>query len=54
VNVSDTGDTPEERSYDVSADGRRLLLLKREALSTGGIRVVLNWAEELTRLVPTQ
>ena len=42
--------------YDVSADGQRFLMLAPVASQTGGatqIHVVLNWAEELKRLVPT-
>jgi hypothetical protein len=48
------------RHYDVSADGQRFLLLK-DASTTDGqkpvapeIHVVLNWIEELKRLVPTK
>jgi len=42
--------------YDVSADGQRFLMLAPVASQTGGatqIHVVLNWTEELKRLVPT-
>jgi serine/threonine-protein kinase len=41
------------RTYDVSPDGR-LLMIKRGDLSNGGdaIVVVVNWFEELKRLVP--
>ena len=45
------------RSYDVSVDGRRFLMMK-EAVSTDAatpppqIVVVQNWLEELKRLVP--
>ncbi len=42
--------------FDVSSDGRRFLMLKplgeAQAAPTQ-IDVVLNWAEELKRLVPT-
>ena len=46
------------RSYDVSADGERFLLMKSEsaANSAGGsfqVIVVQNWIEDLKRLVPT-
>ena len=43
------------RSYDVSRDGRFLMLTrpKREAV-TQSPRIVLNWFEELERLVPTK
>jgi hypothetical protein len=46
------------RTYDVSADGQRFLLIKPhtrppQADSTsGGLIVVLNWVEELQRLAP--
>ncbi len=45
------------RNYDVTADGQRFLMLK-EASATSDeaapsqINVVLNWFEELKRLVP--
>ena len=39
--------------YDVTADGQRFLMLQpTEALDQGRIIVVLNWFEELKRLVP--
>ena len=44
-------------SYDVSADGQRFLMVKEpEAASKSApqINVVLNWFEELKRLVPTK
>jgi Tol biopolymer transport system component len=45
------------RTYDVSSDGQRFLMLKASSPSTGGdhpadMVVVLNWFEELKRLVP--
>ena len=42
------------RQYDVAPDGQRLLMLK-QASDHGlpEIAVVLNWHEELKRLVPT-
>jgi len=44
------------RSYDISPDGQRFLMIK-DAGMTGErqaqINVVLNWFEELKRLVPT-
>lgn len=42
------------RTYDVSPDGRRLLMIKRgDSSGDGGtIVVVVNWFEELKRLVP--
>ncbi len=42
-------------NYDVTADGQRFLMVKRNALSfRRRIRVVQNWTEELKRLVPTE
>jgi serine/threonine-protein kinase len=40
------------RNYDVSADGRRFLVLRGEEEGRADVRVVLNWTEELKRLVP--
>jgi hypothetical protein len=37
--------------YDVSPDGKRFIMIKGE-VSGGEINVVLNWFEELKRLVP--
>ena len=48
------------RHYDVSADGQRFLLLKDAPTPDGQkpaapeIHLVLNWTEELKRLVPTK
>ena len=39
--------------YDISPDGQRFLMIKDVEGSTGQINVVLNWFEELNRLVPT-
>ena len=44
-----------ERSWDVSADGKRFLLVKPGPLTDKPVtmmHVVLNWAEELKRLAP--
>jgi Tol biopolymer transport system component len=45
------------RTYDVSADGQRFLMIKSpvpsDAGGTGHIVVVQHWDAELTRLVPT-
>jgi serine/threonine-protein kinase len=44
-------------NYDVSADGQRLLMLKpvgETQTPLTEINVVLNWAEELKRLVPAE
>ena len=43
------------RVYDVSPDGQRFLMIKEPAsVGTAGVDIflVLNWFEELTRLVP--
>jgi serine/threonine-protein kinase len=47
------------RTYDVSPDGRRFLLIKpvgesEQSSTPASITVVLNWHEELKRLVPTK
>ena len=42
------------RSYDVSRDGQRFLLLKEgNSAAPASIIIVQNWFEELKRLVPT-
>ena len=43
------------RSYDVNGDGQRFLMVKesKEKPSAPRLIVVLNWLEELKRLVPT-
>ena len=41
------------RQYDVTSDGQRFLMIKQEQQEAGQIHVVLNWFEELKRLVPT-
>ena len=38
-------------NYDVSPDGQRFLMIKDES-SSGRLNIVLNWFEELNRLVP--
>jgi len=43
------------RQYDISPDGKRFLMVHREPSSIPThINVVLNWLEELERLVPTE
>ena len=42
------------RSHDVSADGRRLLMVKRISGNESRLDVVLNWVEELKRRVPAK
>ncbi len=45
---------PPEVNFDVTPDGQRFLMLKAtEQQPQSEIRVVLNWFEELKRLVPT-
>ena len=44
------------RNYDISPNGQRFLMIKEaeeEERQQGQINVVLNWFEELKRLVPT-
>jgi serine/threonine-protein kinase len=41
------------RSYDVSPDASRFLMVKEEMQSGAAIHVVRNWQTELNRLVPT-
>lgn len=44
------------RGYDVLPDGRFIMLLPDESGSAGGrpeLRLILNWFDELKRLVPT-
>ena len=38
--------------YDVSLDGQRFLMVQRNADAAEGYTVVLNWFEDLKRLVP--
>jgi len=40
-------------NYDISPDGQRFLMIKQELAEQAQIHVVLNWFEELKRLVPT-
>ena len=45
------------RSYDISADGQRFLMIKEGGDGTtapASIIVVQHWVEELKRLVPTK
>ena len=43
-------------NYDVTRDGQRFLMIKKdkETALAERIHVVLNWSEELKRLVPTE
>ncbi len=40
-------------NYDVSPDGQRFVMVKDES-SSGRLNIILNWFEELKRLVPTK
>ncbi len=46
---------PGRGQYDVAPDGKRFLMMKEDTAQqeAGQINVVLNWFEELKRLVPT-
>ena len=44
---------PEYQYYDISPDGQKFLMIKQAGTSQAQIHVVLNWFEELKRLVPT-
>ena len=43
-----------DRTYDISPDGQRFLMVKDATAGARDIVVVLNWFEELERLVPTE
>ena len=45
--------TGNPRNYDVTRDGERFLMVMIQGSTEEEIHVVLNWTEELTRLVPT-
>ena len=50
-----TGGPVSGRTYDVSPDGRRFLMVKRPAnQASSQIVIVQNWLEELRRLVPSK
>ena len=50
-----TGGLRDRRNYDVSADGKRFLMVKQPANQAAPqIVVVQNWTEELKRLVPAR
>jgi serine/threonine-protein kinase len=55
--ASDVGTTGFGRTYDVSADGQRFLMVKEaeasETSAAARIVIVQNWFEELKRLVPS-
>jgi Tol biopolymer transport system component len=43
-----------DRTYDISPDGQRFLMVKDATSDANDIIVVLNWLDELERLVPSQ
>ena len=46
---------PSEANYDITPDGQRFLMIQTgEQEAATKINVVLNWFEELKRLVPTE
>ena len=47
------GSTTTIPNYDVSLDGQRFVMVKDDSVS-GRVNIVLNWLEELKRLVPTK
>jgi hypothetical protein len=59
VNAGYLMDFPADRTYDIAKDGQRFLRIK-ESGSTDhtaapqSLIIVLNWSEELKRLVPTK
>ena len=48
-----SGATPVFPNYDIALDGRRWVLVENTKEPATQINVVLNWFEELRRLVPT-
>jgi hypothetical protein len=40
------------RAYDIAPDGRRFLMMKVDAGPPTDIGIVLNWSDELKRLIP--
>jgi hypothetical protein len=46
----------DSRAYDVSPDGERFLMIRDETTQslTNHLNVVVNWHEELRRLVPSK
>jgi hypothetical protein len=47
-----SGFTSGYQYYDISPDGQRFLMIKETGSEQAPINVVLNWFEELKRLVP--
>jgi serine/threonine-protein kinase len=58
ANYRGSGSFASARTYDLSLDGSRFLMIKEQAIPTGAaapsLVVVLNWFEELKRLVPAR
>ena len=54
ANYFGSGSSISGRTYDLSLDGSRFLMIKQEATAgeAAALVVVLNWFEELKRLVP--
>ncbi len=50
LGVSGGGDS--RTHYDIHPDGRRFLMMNMQGSEDSKINVVLNWFEELERLVP--
>ncbi len=42
------------RNYDISLDGERFIMVKTPEVEFTSFNVVLNWFEELKKLVPTE
>ncbi len=40
-------------SFDISPDGQQFVMIQQDGTGPSQINVVLNWVEELKRLVPT-
>jgi hypothetical protein len=41
-------------NYDVAPDGQRFLMVKHDEVASAQINVVVNWTEELKRMVQTK
>jgi hypothetical protein len=54
IRLFEGGTTSPGRTYDVSPDGQRFLMIKEGGRADGTAIVVQNWGEELKRLVPAK
>ena len=47
---------PTNRNYDVTSDGRRFLMImeSEQVAAANHLNIVVNWTEELKRLVPAR